>query len=379
VGVFLRLLHVSDLHFGDSPSAPWWVKLTWIPGLETHSERIATELSNSVRLERINSSVPIASIATGDLTTWGRPAAFSVAFDFLRGKILTGGKKTWWLGLNDPNVPIVPGNHDIWGGAILGLSLLAGLPPSARPDFDLYFKKPAPKARYTNSGVSYPYWLRYDGPPAVYIYGLDSNRVDEAPNPLLRNLLADGFVDQQQLDDLQKLVSLEIDEPRIRIAAIHHPLAYAKLTGTPQYWKTLINIEEVIRTLQSLGFAIVLCGHEHKGFVRSNSAPNVPYPPIQVFSVGASTQSFSLSHKEEKLISQPRDSVKDPAEQKLWDRIAMKCSEFRIYDFESIQQGNNQSLEVTVNAYRYDPGKFAFVQKDPISLPFTSYVIGAKP
>src|SRR2546425_215479 len=81
----VRLLHISDLHFGDTLFTPWWAISTWIPGLEVHSERVVRELSNLVRLQPLHSLVPMHVIATGDLTTWGRPSAFSLVYTYLRG------------------------------------------------------------------------------------------------------------------------------------------------------------------------------------------------------------------------------------------------------------------------------------------------------
>jgi 3',5'-cyclic AMP phosphodiesterase CpdA len=359
-------VHVSDLHFGDALYTLWGAILNLIPGLETHSELAVKALSDSVRTQRLNDPTPIRVVATGDLTTWGRSSAFLLAFTYLRGQIPPGTGRIG-LGLNDPEAVVVPGNHDIWSSMPLGvIPVVATLPPSIRANFAQFFNPPAPapSASYPSSGAPFPYRVRlYNGPPAIYLYGLDSTRVDAAPAPLWRNFRADGFVDEPQLKDLVELVNGEPDKPCIRIAAIHHPLAYPRTTRTPGFG-TLINLDsdasDVLPTLQRLGFAIALCGHQHRGFVRQNGASNMVDPPIWVFSVGTSTQIVRLSHQEEQLLNRPYTSL-NPNEQRQWRAIAEKCNEYRTYDFEVDPQAPNQ-LKVGVHVYRFDPNMLTFVK-----------------
>src|SRR3954465_4921542 len=90
---FLRLIHVSDLHFGASFSTPWlWAQtVARIPGLGEHSEQVARALSIAVKaLRLLTPSVPVRIIATGDLTTWGTAGSFSLALSYLRGQIYAG-------------------------------------------------------------------------------------------------------------------------------------------------------------------------------------------------------------------------------------------------------------------------------------------------
>src|SRR6266436_1302757 len=95
MSTLFRLMHVSDLHFGNTLPNPWWtIKniLSHIPGLETHSERVVRELSDSVRSQGIGNPPPIHFIAAGDLTTWGNTVAFQLVFRFLRRQIRVGSR-----------------------------------------------------------------------------------------------------------------------------------------------------------------------------------------------------------------------------------------------------------------------------------------------
>jgi 3',5'-cyclic AMP phosphodiesterase CpdA len=367
-----RLIHVSDLHFGDSLFTPWWVVSTWIPGLETHSTRVAQELSNSLRLLTSGTNqVSNAVVATGDLTTWGRPSAFSLANTYLRGRHYVGGHQTW-MGLNAVNAAVVPGNHDIWSGAILGLSFGAATPPSTRPDFDQFFNPPAPTGSYPIGTARFPYRLRFNcSHVAIFLYGLDSTRVDLLPHPRSHNFRADGFVDPQQLKDLEALVTLEPEPhiPRVRIAAIHHPIGYPQSTVTST-WKTLVNLDtEVIPALQQLDFAIALCGHEHRGFVRSTSAPNTLRRSIFVFSAGTGTQTVRLSATEKRILGRLPSSLSSH-ERTYRAATVEKCNEFRIYDF-TIDPQDLKALKVTVRHYWFDPNLFAFVEAPSLVLPIS--------
>jgi hypothetical protein len=165
--------------------------------------------------------------------------------------------------------------------------------------------------------------------------------------------------------ELETLVKTEPQTPRIRIAAIHHPLGYPQSTGTPS-WKTLVNLDsEVLPALQRLNFAIALCGHEHRGFVRPTSAPNTNLRSIQVFSAGTATQTVRLSKGEKRILGQLPSSLAVD-DQKYRQEIVEKCNEFRIYDFETDPQ-NLTSLKVTVRPYWFDPNLFAFVAAPSLS------------
>jgi hypothetical protein len=158
-------------------------------------------------------------------------------------------------------------------------------------------------------------------------------------------------------------VNSEPTGAHIRIAAIHHPLAYPNTLGTPT-WKTLVNLDtEVLPALQQLGFAVAICGHEHTGFARWNGASNSPHPPILVLSAGTAMQTVRLSKREKRVLDLPTDALSsDDARDR--ETAANRCNEYRLYDFE-LDQKNTKQLKLTVRPYRYDPNLYTFAQLLP--------------
>ncbi len=320
-------------------------------------------LPRVVRFHCRSSQAPTSVIATGDLTTWGTAEAFERVLGYLRDQIYIGsGDPEGRVGLNDPEAMVLPGNHDIWSGTLPGLG--GGISSSTRSNFNRVIDDPAPSAVYPGAGKNFPYQrCLYDGTPGIYLYGLDSTRVDEASNPRWRSLLAQGFINPEQLADLETLISQESDKPCVRIASLHHPLAYPQTTGVGGH-PILINLDnDVLPTLQKLGFTMALCGHQHWGFVRPTGAVNTSSPPIRVFSVGTSTQVVGLSRREKQLLSRSHTSL-TPDEQNQRHMASQKCNEFRIYEFETDPQVSHQ-LNVIVHVYRFYPHFFTFVKITP--------------
>lgn len=341
---FFRLIHVSDLHFGNTLSPPWWAVHNFVPGWEPHSIRVAQELSNSVLLENLKDPVPSRIVATGDLTTWGRPSGFDLAFGYLRGSFQIPGTPAT-LGLAEPEACVIPGNHDAWSGTVFGFGR------SATATISQFFNNPAPGCQFGPNGTSFPYQvLLHAGPPAVYLYGLDSTQLESSPHPVrLHTILADGYVGGQQLSDLARLVRTEqAGVPKIRMAAIHHPLGYMQTFG-PAPTKILLNFDDVLETLQNLGFAIALCGHEHRGFVRVNSVPDTARSPVYVFSAGSATQTIYPWH--------PTSSGPGIG------------NEYRIYDFSADR--DPYELRIDVRVFEYDPSRWVFDQAQPLPLSFS--------
>jgi 3',5'-cyclic AMP phosphodiesterase CpdA len=135
---FFRLIHIADLHFGSSFSTPslWARTVAQMPGLGEHDERVARELDLKVKAIKLTDGIPTRVVATGDLTTWGTSAGFNVALSYLRGQLFAGPPNVM-IGLNDPTLPVIPGNHDVWGGWLLGVSSYAGTTPANMPGYAL--------------------------------------------------------------------------------------------------------------------------------------------------------------------------------------------------------------------------------------------------
>src|ERR1041385_7397302 len=118
---FLRIIHLTDLHFGDD-----WDDTNSVPGIEVHSANVARLLTEAVLNLKEKSPVAITRIiATGDLTPTGSSQAFSIATQFLRSSTTYG--RSLVIGLGDPKALWLPGNHDTWqDGLNMGLKANSG-------------------------------------------------------------------------------------------------------------------------------------------------------------------------------------------------------------------------------------------------------------
>lgn len=350
--ILFQLIHVSDFHFGDNlfPQAvvntPGQITFP-VKALETHDLGALEALSNSVRRIRQTSTAPISIIATGDLTSWGSVPSLELASKYLRKSINTGGPQQ--IGLADPDALVVPGNHDTWGIGSLDPIPQTPLPTSTRDNFDRYFNS---ASSHNLSGRPFPYRHKLYTSPLIYLYGLDSTRLYEYKGSHTPSRLADGFVDQQQLSELESLVNNEPDIPRLRIAALHHSLIY------PSSWKSgapkgnLLNPDEVLSKLQHLGFALALCGHSHVGF-EGLSTTN-----IHVLTAGTAAQKVDLSSDEKMALLRP--SVFLPLKDRNLRIQALKRSnEYKVYEFKTDPQIQS-SLIVSVQSYSYVPLSAAF-------------------
>lgn len=342
MAISLKLVHLSDLHFGDALYSK-------LPMLQTHESKVVESLSHSIEMIRKASSVPVVVVVTGDLTTFGTEPALSHAFSFLRGRVSVTG--TQQVGLNDPNTPVIPGNHDIWGGWITGIGPSMAQPPSRRREFIKFFQQSAPNAVYPRSNTLFPYRLVLLDSPRVYLYGLDSNRIDVLPFSRVHGLFANGYVDKAQLQDLELLVNREPAVPVLRIAAIHHPITTAQFGTVRTVRGNLIESETVSRELRKLGFRMAISGHLHEGFLDS---PNTN-SQLHLFVVGTCSQQVNLSNLEVEAL---RDGPRFHNYQQLAarDSALRSTNEYRVYDFELESHGTD-SVEVVMHRYVYVPSR----------------------
>ena len=255
-----RLIHVSDFHLGDdlypqtSPSAASGYLTARNPQFETHDLAVLEALSNSVTRAHQTSRVPVKVLITGDLTALASKQASELAFDYMNHSIgLVGGMH---IGFNQAEALVVPGNHDVWGKQAGNTHSGVNPIPPTRAEFDQRFNLPASLASHPQSGNKFPYRIELHRSPLIYFYGLDSARVDAYTGNQTNSLLSDGYVDSQQLSDLEELVKGEPAPPRLRIAALHHALM-RPLAGSAPYTKgNLLNLDEILTKLTQLKFTL---------------------------------------------------------------------------------------------------------------------------
>ncbi len=291
----LRLIHISDLHFGEQYyQRP---RKTQTFGQQRHSSAAAEALALAVQEIRSRKdgeySVPTRVIATGDLTAAGTAPSLETAFRYLR----KAGPKDYPPGLAESCALAVPGDQDMGkAGAEIRASESARRawqqrflpPPDAQCDFE--FLQSGSTANGTPANW-FPYRVPLiSGSLEISLYGLDSTAGVSPDGPP-----ESGAIGQDQRDRLVAMVKEEEsrEQPgkqRIRIAAIHHAL-----TGRPSAGLAglLTDRKAVSETLQRLGFLAVLSGYTpHAGSAEGGYyvglvRPDEAYPVIYSFTSGA--------------------------------------------------------------------------------------------
>ena len=296
----------------------------WLPfsvGIETHNARVVNRLAHSLRSQ--NRKLTLTDwmlVASGDLTTLGGVGAFDLAFEYLRGASVNGQTPRLPHSLGCPDAPVVPGNHDIWGGSIFNMT--GRSPQTVRT---AHFTPPTPALP---PSAAFPCVLPLStGVPAVSLYGLDSTEIEAFfGGGFVNQFKAIGYVSPAQLQNLKNTIASEPkDELRLRIAVIHHPLAYRTTTGAGNT-KALQNLDDVLKELQNMGIALALCGHTHHGFIRPMCAFNSSRAPVYVLSAGTATQTVPAG--------------------------AAENNEYRLYDF-ALQPNETEKIEIKVRSFRY--------------------------
>jgi hypothetical protein len=294
------ILHLSDLHLG-SPSG-WQLDYDDKVGVGhgggntdiSHLRRTIRALGAT--LERESKKLDIV-VVTGDLTKGNKPdgyAEFAGVIDEL------GGAKP------DPDrIMIVPGNHDVDRDVPAGdPRKLQRFLEAVRP----LYRSPLIKGLdYDESSLNLdpeggdpqPILIlddivlvaissadycghreeqsksKWDEILAAYRAGDDSNEAKD-----VRDLAAEELkglrtydmpqVDYRQLEALgERLDALEVgveadEDPRLRAAALHHPIGVAASRLEIKPFETITNLAEVRSFLRDRGFHLVMHGHKHE-------------------------------------------------------------------------------------------------------------------
>lgn len=257
-GSFLRILQVSDLHFG------------------AHNDKLKQNL-----LDRTRSTFkPDIIVATGDLVD--RPTAKNLgeAFAFLQELSLLCNS-SGLLEPTDPKLLVIPGNHDV--------NYLFGSAWQRRGEYDNHF------------GAIHS--MHYYERQRLWIYGFDSAR-DRASGAIkgpttgaigkIRSEQITHF--QHQYEDLQRKHGDAFDTAYKIIALHHHPLP-VKESHKLQRWLLLDNAGTLLAVALRRKIDLILHGHEHEQaratfwstFGGSSAA-------IHVISAGACLANVELNH-----------------------------------------------------------------------------------
>jgi 3',5'-cyclic AMP phosphodiesterase CpdA len=257
------IAHLSDLHVtrprlrGRRLLSPKRM-IAWLAWHGRKRSRHESEvLDFAVRdLHELN---PDMIVVTGDLTQLGLPAEYLEAREWLRK-------------LEDFDLAIVPGNHDVM------------LAESRSETLDLWMKWLCDPPHASDSGSPDPTptclfpTLRLRG--EVALIGLSTAH----PSP---PLFATGRIGPAQLARLRALLQRAGDQKLFRVIFLHHPPS----PGTVSWRKRLLDAGPLREVIESEGVELLLHGHSHRPTrsflsVKNSSVPVLGAPSITQVSRG---------------------------------------------------------------------------------------------
>lgn len=274
------VIHISDLHFGDKFTTDetkfkrLLASLPYLQGTCAHSYQAARALAirvNQIIENRINRNIPVCVAFTGDLTSSGEDAEFTVGSTYLRSEYRVGAGQSVGLGLGNDRefiepgdeaaVFTVPGNHDIW--------------KRRHPDVMGTYRRHFPNR--------FPRFFIDTAKRSIILYPLDSTQ-----NTVLRHRLARGRVPEEDLDALVAMLKFGTSLDCIQIVCLHHPIGDPpdKTFGVSMI---LDAREQIAQRLAESGASLVLSGHVHECYIVDAKPSIIPAHVV----AGTATQQFS--------------------------------------------------------------------------------------
>jgi predicted MPP superfamily phosphohydrolase len=239
-----RILHISDLHFGEKHKY-LASRFEGIPVEERPSllNDLVSDLKRQGLFDKINFVV-----VTGDLTWDGETRDFSAAREFLEALLKV-------LGLKKKHLVVVPGNHDIkWGDYTKRKDASVGEAEQPyRSFYELLYRRKANK-----------YLSHFAQDEKVGIVGLNSSRLEPTSHGI-------GFIGRNQLSEVLSRSGKNRSQRKVWIAAFHHHLVPVKQMETvPKPFDTHISVtldaEGIIKEMIQNGLLLALHGHQHQPF-----------------------------------------------------------------------------------------------------------------
>jgi 3',5'-cyclic AMP phosphodiesterase CpdA len=227
----ITLAHVSDLHLPFEPKLEPAQRLSkrqlsawaWRRRRHRQSTEILAALAADLRAADLDHIV-----ITGDLVNFALPEEFARAAAWLQA-----------LAPAD-RISVVPGNHD----ALVRVAEAEGL---------------GRWSAWTSAGGHWPYVHRRQGWALI---GLNS-ALPTAP------LLARGRIGAPQLARLEAVLHEEANAGRMRVVAVHHPLA----RGAVSWRRALADRAALCAVLERAGAELVLHGHAHRARLDALAGP----------------------------------------------------------------------------------------------------------
>lgn len=260
----LRLLHISDLHFGKNHICTPEDATGATRGMPPLKELLRRDLESSdwqssvwaIQTDDL-APTPLLIAATGDLTETADPNEFDKAYDFLRylaAQSILGSQSDL------SHVFVVPGNHDVVFDkqnpehrfapyCQFYNKLFREIQPEQRP-----YARPE-EAHELNQIHAFPE-LRFLMAEVNSCYYVEKETIDESR----------GQVDHEAIAALRRNLDAVGDESNhwIKIALIHHhPVLLPSFVEPGRGVDSVLNAKSLLRLLRDKGFQLVLHGHKH--------------------------------------------------------------------------------------------------------------------
>lgn len=258
--VYIRLVHISDLHFGPQHVC-CLDEGTSIAGVPTLTELLSKDLCQPAWADKDwwygNQEAPVFLTITGDITERAEVQEFDSALEFITD--LTS-KPILDSSLSRNQVFIVPGNHDV---------VFTSKSPDRRFQPFCSFYNHLYEELLGNQRIhSLPH--RSSELSRVHYYPQKNFVVAEVNSCMY---VEQGTIDasrgqidfaaianlRSQLDDIGSELSA-----CIKIAIVHHhPILIPALVEQRHGYDAIVNANSLLRILQDYGFHLVLHGHKH--------------------------------------------------------------------------------------------------------------------
>jgi 3',5'-cyclic AMP phosphodiesterase CpdA len=243
----ISVAHVSDLHLPFEPRLGLAQRLSkrqlsawaWRRRRHVQSAQVLAALAAELRTGDLDHIV-----ITGDLINFALPEEFARAAAWLQA-----------LAPAD-RISVVPGNHD----ALVSVASAEGL---------------GRWSAWTSAEGRWPFVHHRQG---LALIGLNSGR-PTAP------LLARGRIGAAQLARLETVLNEEAEAGRIRIVAVHHPVA----AGAVNWRRALADRAELCAVLQRAGAELVVHGHAHSARLDALPGPQATRGMIPCLCVPSSS------------------------------------------------------------------------------------------
>jgi len=258
----LRLLHISDLHFGKNhicTSEDRTGATRGIPPLKQLLRRDLESLDwqSSVWAIQGRDPTPLLIAATGDLTQTADPNEFDQAHDFFRS---LWGQPVLGSQIDSRQVFVVAGNHDVAFDkpnpehrfapyCQFYNKLFREIQPDQRP-----YARPE-EAHELNQIHAFPE-SRFLVAEVNSCYYVEKETIDESR----------GQVDTGAIATLRRGLTAYGDESNqwIKIALVHHhPVLLPSFIEPGRGVDSVVNAKSLLRLLRDKGFQLVLHGHKH--------------------------------------------------------------------------------------------------------------------